>query len=41
MDKHSGQALGAKLFILIELTRIYLRRSATEQQAIVDKVVTW
>ena len=25
----------------IETTRIYLRRTATEQQAIVDKVVTW
>lgn len=25
----------------IETTRIYLRRSATEQQAIVDKIVTW
>ena len=25
----------------IETTRIYLRRSSTEQQAIVDKVVTW
>lgn len=25
----------------IETTRIYLRRSSTEQQAIVDKIVTW
>lgn len=25
----------------IETTRIYLRRTATEQQAIVDKIVTW
>ena len=25
----------------IETTRIYLRRTASEQQAIVDKVVTW
>ena len=25
----------------IETTRIYLRRSTTEQQEIVDKVVTW
>jgi site-specific recombinase XerD len=25
----------------IETTRIYLRRSSTEQQAIVDKVITW
>ena len=25
----------------IETTRIYLRRSATEQQNIVDRVVTW
>ena len=25
----------------IETTRIYLRRSSTEQQTIVDKIVTW
>ena len=25
----------------IETTRIYLRRSSSEQQAIVDKVITW
>ena len=25
----------------IETTRIYLRRTANEQRAIVDKVVTW
>jgi len=25
----------------IETTRIYLRRTASEQQAIVDKIVTW
>ena len=25
----------------IETTRIYLRKTASEQQAIVDKVVTW
>lgn len=25
----------------IETTRIYLRRTSTEQQAIVDKIVTW
>ena len=25
----------------IETTRIYLRRTSTEQQAIVDKVITW
>lgn len=25
----------------IETTRIYLRRTASEQQAIVDKVITW
>ena len=25
----------------IETTRIYLRRTATEQQQIVDKIVTW
>lgn len=25
----------------IETTRIYLRRTATEQQAIVDKIVNW
>ena len=25
----------------IETTRIYLRRTAAEQQAIVDKVITW
>ncbi len=25
----------------IETTRIYLRRTSSEQQAIVDKIVTW
>lgn len=25
----------------IETTRIYLRKTATEQQAIIDKVVNW
>ncbi len=25
----------------IETTRIYLRRSSSEQQAIIDKVITW
>jgi len=25
----------------IETTRIYLRRTASEQQAIVDKIITW
>ncbi len=25
----------------IETTRIYLRRTASEQQSIVDKIVTW
>ena len=25
----------------IETTRIYLRRTSTEQQAIVDKIITW
>ena len=25
----------------IETTRIYLRRTASEQQSIVDKVITW
>ena len=25
----------------IETTRIYLRRTASEQQALVDKIVTW
>ena len=25
----------------IETTRIYLRRTASEQQAIVDRIITW
>lgn len=25
----------------VETTRIYLRRTSTEQQAIVDKIITW
>ena len=25
----------------IETTRIYLRRTASEQQAIIDKIITW
>jgi integrase len=43
LDKFSDIALLADLMghESIETTRIYLRRTASEQQAIVDKIVTW
>jgi site-specific recombinase XerD len=43
LEKYNDIALLADLMghESIETTRIYLRRTATEQQAIVDKVVTW
>jgi site-specific recombinase XerD len=43
LDKFNDIALLADLMghESIETTRIYLRRTASEQQAIVDKVVTW
>ena len=43
LDRFSDLALLADLMghESIETTRIYLRRTATEQQAIVDKVVNW
>lgn len=43
LEKFSDIALLADLMghESIETTRIYLRRTASEQRAIVDKVVTW
>jgi len=43
LDKHSDIALLADLLghESIETTRIYLRKTASEQQALVDKIVTW
>jgi len=43
LEKHNDIALLADLMghESIETTRIYLRRTASEQQAIVDEVVTW
>lgn len=43
LDKYNDIALLADLMghESIETTRIYLRRTATEQQALVDKIVTW
>ncbi|MEG1660833.1 MAG: tyrosine-type recombinase/integrase [Bacteroides sp.] len=43
LDKHNDIALLADLMghESIETTRIYLRRTASEQRAIVDKVITW
>ena len=43
LDKHNDIALLADLMghESIETTRIYLRKSSTEQQTIVDKIVTW
>ena len=43
LEKYSDVALLADLMghESIETTRIYLRRTASEQQAIVDKIVTW
>jgi len=43
LDKYNDIALLADLMghESIETTRIYLRRTASEQQALVDKIVTW
>ena len=43
LDKFNDIALLADLMghESIETTRIYLRRTASEQQAIVDKIITW
>jgi site-specific recombinase XerD len=43
LDKFNDIALLADLMghESIETTRIYLRRTASEQQALVDKIVTW
>lgn len=43
LDKYNDIALLADLMghESIETTRIYLRRTATEQQALIDKIVTW
>lgn len=43
LDRHNDIAMLADLMghESIETTRIYLRRTASEQRAIVDKVVTW
>ena len=43
LEKYNDIALLADLMghESIETTRIYLRKTASEQQAIVDKVVTW
>ena len=43
LDKYNDIALLADLMghESIETTRIYLRRTASEQRAIVDKIVTW
>jgi site-specific recombinase XerD len=43
LDKYNDIALLADLMghESIETTRIYLRRTASEQQALIDKIVTW
>lgn len=43
LEKHNDISLLADLMghESIETTRIYLRRSSSEQQEIVDKVITW
>jgi site-specific recombinase XerD len=43
LDKFNDISLLADLMghESIETTRIYLRRTATEQQEIVDKIITW
>lgn len=43
IEKYNDIALLADLMghESIETTRIYLRKTASEQQAIVDKIVTW
>ena len=43
LDKYNDIALLADLMghESIETTRIYLRRTATEQQSLIDKIVTW
>ena len=43
LDKFNDIALLADLMghESIETTRIYLRRTASEQQAIVDRIITW
>jgi len=43
LDKHNDLALLADLMghESIETTRIYLRRTASEQQALIDKIITW
>ena len=43
LEKYNDIALLADLMghESIETTRIYLRRTASEQQALVDKIVTW
>ena len=43
LEKYNDIALLADLMghESIETTRIYLRKTASEQQAIVDKIVTW
>lgn len=43
LDKFNDISLLADLMghESIETTRIYLRRTASEQQAIVDKIITW
>ena len=43
LEKYNDIALLADLMghESIETTRIYLRRTATEQQALIDKIVTW
>ena len=43
LDKYNDIAFLADLMghESIETTRIYLRKTATEQQQIVDRIVTW
>ena len=43
LEKYNDIALLADLMghESIETTRIYLRKTASEQQAIVDKIITW
>ena len=43
LEKYNDIALLADLMghESIETTRIYLRRTATEQQSLIDKIVTW
>ena len=43
LDKHNDLALLADLMghENIDTTRIYLRKTSTEQRAIIDRVVTW